>query len=139
MKDFDVERRERNHQRERELGDRTFTLCGETFTYRSSISYTVLAKIATTSDLEGADLIDSMEAAAIELLEPDQEERFRAVVRNTADPVTFADLNDLVTWMTERQVGRPTSAPLPSTSGAPKTATPSTEGSSSQPAVASAA
>lgn len=139
VKDFDLDRRERNEQREREMGDRVFTLCGEQFTYRSSISYTVLEKIATQADLEGAELIQSMEQAVIDLLEPGQEEKFLSVARNQDDPLTFADLSELATWLTEVQVKRPTPAPLPSTPGAPKTSTSSKADSSSEPAVASAA
>ncbi len=139
VKDFDSERRERNAEREREMGDRTFTLCGEQFTYLPAVSYTVLEEIASQGDLEGAELIASMEKAVLNFLEPGQEERFLKVARSRTDPLTFADLNDLSTWLTEVQVKRPTPAPSLSTPGAPKTSTSSTDASSSAPAVASAA
>ncbi len=139
MKDFDVERHKRNEERKEQMGERTFVLCGETFTYRPWVSYTVLGKIATTNDLEGAELIDSYEKVVLDLLEPGQEERFLAVARNNEDPLTFADLSDLANWLTEVQVNRPTLAPSPSMPGALPTSTPSTEDSSSRPAVVSAA
>lgn len=139
VKDFDTERRERNEEREREMGDRTFTLCGEQFTYLPRVSYTVLEEIATQADLEGAELIQSMEKAVLLFLEPGQEEHFLEVSRNKADPLTFGDLNDLTTWLTEVQVKRPTPAPSLSSPGAPKTSTSSKDDSSSKPAVASAA
>jgi hypothetical protein len=139
MKDFDTERRERHAAREVEMGDRSFTLGGETFTYRSVVSYTVLEEIAASSDKDGAELISSLEAAILHLLEDGQEERFLKAIRSPDDPFTFADLNDLATWLTEVQVGRPTQAPSLSTTGGAATSTPSTDDSSSPPAVVSAA
>lgn len=139
MKDFDGERHARREQREKELGERTFVLCGERFTYRAEVSYTVLERISEQGNLDGGDLIQSIEAAVLDLLEPGQEERFLAVARNTDDPLTFEDLNSLATWLTEVQVSRPTQVPSPSTPGDESTSTSLTAVSSSPPAEASAA
>lgn len=139
MKDFDAELRENHAKREAEMGDRSFRLGGETFTYRSTVSYTVLEYIANTGELDGGDLIANLERGCVDLLEEGQEERFLAVLRSTSEPLSFTDLNDLCTWLTEAQVNRPTLAPLPSTAGDATTSTSSTDDSSSLPAAASAA
>lgn len=139
MKDFDKERRASHAAREKEMADRSFKLGGETFTYRPFVSYTVLQSIAASGEQEGVDLIQSLESAVVALLEDGQEDRFLAVARSQKDPLTFADLNDLCTWLTEAQVGRPMQAPSPSTDGDAKTSTSSTEDSSSKLAEASAA
>lgn len=138
MKDFDSERQERHAAREKEMGDRTFVLGGEKFTYRATVSYTVLEYIANTGELEGGDLIHNLERGCVDLLDDGQEERFLAVLRSTENPLSFADLNDLCTWLTEAQVGRPTLAPLPSTAGDATTSTSSTDDSSSPLVAASA-
>lgn len=135
MRDFDSERKERNEQRLKEMGDRTFTLCGEQFTYRAVSSYTVLEKVATTQNLNTAELIASIEEVIIAFLEPGQGERFLAVARNDEDPLTFADLNDLMNWLAEVQVARPTEPLSPSTSGDESTSTSSKADKSSAPAV----
>ena len=141
MKDFDTERRERHEKRERELGDRTFVLSGETFTWKANASYTVLEQVASTEDEDGTDLIHAMEQAIVAMLEDGQEERFLEVVRNKDDTYTFEDLNALARWLVEEQVKRPTLAPLPSTAmGAnQESSTASTADSSLPPAEESAA
>lgn len=139
MKDFDKERLQRHAERSLDLEERTFLLGGEQFTFRSEVSYLVLERISAIGDDGGGGIIRDMEAAVLDLLEPGQEEKFLAVVRNDAEPVTLADLNDLCAWLTEKQVDRPTRAPSLSTDGRDSTGTDSTESSSSLPAVASAA
>lgn len=138
-KDFDAERRERNALHEAQLGDRSFTLGGETFTYRPIVSYTVLESLMNTDDLEGVELVRALEQGMLDLLEDGQEEKFLKVIHSKTDPWTFQDLNELVKWVTEAQSGRPTLAPLPSTGGDATTSTSSTDDSSSPPAEASAA
>lgn len=138
MKDFDAERRERHAEREARMGDRVFILGGEEFTYRATVSYTVLEYIANSGQLDGGDLIANLERGCVDLLEDGQEARFLKVLRSTEDPLSFSDLNDLCTWLTEAQVGRPTLAPSPSTDGDATTSTSSTDDSSSTLAAASA-
>jgi hypothetical protein len=137
VRDFDSGRHER--RAEREQADRTFVLGGETFVYRAEVSYTVLEKISEQSEMIGADLIRSIEKSVVELLEPGQEERFLAVARAAEDPFTWEDLNELSTWLTEVQMGRPTQALSPSGDGDGTTETPLKDASFSEPAVASAA
>jgi len=131
MKDFDKERLQKHAERALDLEERSFLFGGETFSFRSEVNYLVLERVAAIGDAGGSGVIRDMEAAVLDLLEPGQEERFLAVVRNTEDPVTLADLNDLCTWLTEAQVNRPTRAPSLSTAGRDETGTDSTESSSS--------
>jgi hypothetical protein len=139
VKDFDSERLQRHAEREAALGERSFLLGGETFSFRPEVTYLVLERIAAIGDTGGKGIIRDMEAAVLDMLEDGQEERFLQVVRNTENPVTLGDLNDLCGWLTEQQTVRPTQAPLLSTDGRDSTGTDSTESSSSPPAVASAA
>lgn len=139
MKDFDTERRERHAAREERMGDRAFTLGGETFNYRVTTSYMVLERVMDTENLEGVDVVRAFESAIVDMLEPGQEERLLKVLHSTEDPFTFEDLNELCQWLTEAQVARPTLAPSPSGSGEGATETSSTEDSSSKLVEVSAA
>ena len=139
MKDFDTERRERHAKREAEMGERTFLLGGETFTFRAASSYTVLGDIGSSEEMSAGDLIAVMEEALVKMLESGQEDRFLSVIRSQEDPLTFSDLTQLVQWLTEAQTERPTIAPSPSTGGDATISTFSTESSSSKPAAVSAA
>ncbi len=136
MKDFDKEFAESQAERASEMKEREFKLGGKTFTYAANPSYTGLGQI--TSDGEG-DFIGRLEEGLLRMMDAGQEEDFLAVLRDTKHPVTINNLNSLISWIIEQQTGRPTQAPSLSTSGAPKTATSSTAGSSSAPAVASVA
>lgn len=139
VKDFDAERHERHAAREALMGDRIIKLGGKPFKYQGTVSYTILEDIADTGAMDGGELIRGLEQAIIRMLEPGQEDAFLEVVRSVEDPWTFQDLNDLCTWLTEAQVGRPLAQPSPSLPGVETTGTASTEDSSSKPAVASAA
>lgn len=136
MKDFDSERHERHAARERELGDREFKLGGETFTYRANTSYTVLEAIAAVNDAEGARVIELLEEALADLVEPEQSEDFLKALRDKKDVVTFEDMNSIVNWIVEAQTNRPLSPASPSTDGDETTGISSTDGSSSEPAAA---
>jgi hypothetical protein len=136
MKDFDADRKERHAQREVDLGDRTFQLGGRTFTYKANVPYDFLKDIAAVNNsTEGDSVIETLERFCVDIIEDDPE-GFLAVLRSREDPVTFADLNELTTWLMEQQVRRPTSAPSSSTDGRVTTGTDSTEVSSEQPAAA---
>lgn len=139
MRDFDSDRRARHAQREEELGDRTILVGGEQFTYRAFASYTVLGEISGEREETADTMIQDLEQSLLKMLDPGQEERFLKAIRSQEDPFTFADLVDLVQGVTELIAGRPTPASSPSTGGDAQTSTTSTEDSSSEPAVASAA
>lgn len=142
MRDFDSERHERHEQREKELGDRSFIIGGEHFTYRANARYRVLRDMASiTSDTEGAVVIDTIEEAVLQLIEEDGDAhaRFHALIERANDPITFEDLTALCNWLIEEQFARPTQAPSLSIAGRETTGTPSTDISSSPPAVDSKA
>jgi hypothetical protein len=133
MKDFDAERQQRHEQRERELGDRSFRLGGETFQFRANPSYTSMEPLMKVQDAEGIEIIRLMEQSILDLLEPGQQDRFLVALRNPDVPVTVFDLNEITNWITEAQTGRPTQAPSLSTPGGLTTSTESTENLSSLP------
>lgn len=138
-KDFDSERKERHAARIALLGAPTITLGGQEFYYKPIVSYTILEDVADTNELVGSELIRALESAILAMLEPGQEEKFLAVVHSTEEPWTFQDLNDLCSWLTTAQVGRPLAQPSPSLPGDEPTSTTLTDDSSSQLAEASAA
>jgi len=136
---FDGQQRERQEQRTRELGDRSFTLRGESFVFIPNVGYDVLRRVAELGgDSSGEDVVTTLEDAVLEMIEEDDNahERFRALRGLKEFPVTFADLNDIAAWLIGQQVGRPTQAPSSSTDGRDATGTTSTDGSSPVPAVA---
>jgi hypothetical protein len=137
---FDQQQRERQDQRARELGDRTFTLRGETFTFIANARFDVLRKVSELGqDTDGAQIITVLEEAVLDMIEDTDggHARFRDVCQQTDFPVTFTDLNEIATWLIEKQVNRPTRAPSSSTDGREATGTNSTGTSSSTPAGAS--
>lgn len=134
---FDGQQRERQEQRERELGDRSFTLRGESFTFLANVRFDVLKRVSSLSgDNAGEHIITVLEEAVIDLIEDvdDGHARFRAVCSQNEFPVTFTDLNEIATWLIEKQVNRPTQAPSSSTDGRSKTGNGLTDSSSSTPA-----
>lgn len=139
MKDFDTERRERHAAREAVMGDRAFTLGGETFTHRVATSYMVLERVMDVENLEPVEVVRAYESAVIDMLEPGQEEELLKVLHSTDDPFTFEDLHDLVGWLTEAMLNRPTPASSPSTDGDAPGETASTDSSSTKLVEASAA
>ncbi len=136
MKDFDTEFAEAQKERSSELAERSFKLGGKTFTYAANPSYTALGQI--TSEGEG-DVIGRLEEGLLRLMDVGQEKDFLAALHDDKHPVTLNNLNALISWIIEEQTGRPTQAPERSGSGGKTTSTSSTDGSSSRPAVASAA
>lgn len=123
MMDFDKDQRERQEARERALGDRTFTLRGETFTYIANARFDVLRRVSELGQQsDGATIIKTLEDAVLELIEDHDgaHERFRQLCEQTEFPVTFNDLNDVATWLIEQVSSRPTQAPSssPDTHGA---------------------
>ncbi len=139
MKDFDSDFRETQILREEELGDRTFKLGGKSFTYLANPPYTILEEVTAVGEKDGVELIRQLEEAAVLLVEHSEQKEFRKALRDPKSNVTLQGLSTIINWVTEQQTGRPTEASLPSGPGGEKTSTSSTEDSSSEPAVASAA
>ena len=134
---FDGQQRERQEQRERELGDRSFTLRGESFTFLANVPYGVLKRVsALSSDNAGEQIITVLESAVTDLIDDHDNghARFAEVCAQTEFPVTFTDLNEIATWLIEKQVNRPTQAPSSSSDGRSATGNGLTDTSSSTPA-----
>lgn len=134
MRDFDAERHERHAEREKLLGDRQFQFGGETFAFAANVSYDVLRKLTSEVPLQGEAYINAIEDSVLDLIEDegDSRERFLALCKRTADPITFEDLQKLSSALVEEAFKRPTEASLPSGDGREITGTDSTESSSSE-------
>jgi hypothetical protein len=147
--DFDSKQLERQEERKRLLGDRSFTLRGETFSYVANSRYDVLRRVSELSETSaGTAVLTTLESAVIELIEDTPEingdgkpssshERFREICQREDFPITFEDLNEIATWLIEKQVDRPTQAPSSSPDGRDSTGTNSTDTSSLKQDVAS--
>lgn len=141
MKDFDAERLERHKRREAEMGDRSFQLGGETFTYKANVSVDVLEKFTSDEILLGGDYIRMIKASCLEMIEDidDAHERFLSLLSRSEDPITLIDLQDVFQGLVQEAFRRPTSASSPSGGLDADAGTTSTETSSTAPAEAAAA
>lgn len=114
MKNFDEARSARKN------ADRSFQISGETFVMRSGVRPEVLVPYETMStDMAAGDALQVIDDLVLTLIEKDDdaEARYLAIRTNDDDPVTLADLQDLVKWMVETQADRPTSPPSHSPTG----------------------
>jgi hypothetical protein len=137
VKDFDAER----HAHMLTADARTFTIGGETFTYRASVRPEVLFEIAELdTDRPTGEVFAVMDRMIVNMLEPgesgDAGERWFALRQRDDDPITIDDLNALVEWLVEAQAGRPTQPPSSSSPSQEANGTPSTASSSSAAAAA---
>lgn len=139
MRDFDQERQERHQEREKLLGDRSFKLGGEVFTYRANVAVDVLRSLTSDTPLTGAAYIDAIQHSCLEMIEEEGHDRFREVLKRRDDPVTMEDLQVVFTGLVEEAFKRPLDPSSPSTAGDTGSGTGSKETSSTEPAVASAA
>jgi len=139
MKDFDKEREERHREREALLGDRSFKLGGEVFTYRANVAVDVLRSLTSDTPLTGAAYIDAIQQSCLEMIEEEGHDRFADVLKRRDDPVTMEDLQAVFTGLVEEAFKRPLGPASPSTDTESKSGTSSKETSSTEPAVASAA
>jgi len=139
MKNFDDERAERHEQRAASNPDRGFVIAGKEFTYKPSVRYDAIrARAELSGGTDGATIIATLEDTACLMIEGDPADFLAALhTENGSLPVTFEDLNDVVKWLVEQQVRRPTEALSSSTDGRATTGTDSTETSSSPQEAAS--
>lgn len=135
MKDYDKERQERHAEREKQLGDRSFSFGGETFRFEANVSYDVLRNLTSDVPLAGQAYIDAIEQNVLSLIEDDGDahKRFLKLCKRRKDPITFDDLQTLCTGLVEEAFKRPLEVSLPSTDGQQTTGTGSTESSSTEP------
>jgi hypothetical protein len=136
VKDFDVQRAAR---RDKSVDDRSFVIAGETFVRRAAVRPEVLNGFdRVEADSPNSVTLTVMDEMFLELVEGGEdggeaEDRYRAL-RASTDPetlLTLEDLSEVVEWLVEEQVGRPTGSPSDSSRGQKRTGTTSTRGSSS--------
>lgn len=141
MRDFDKEIQERHAERERLLGDRTFKLGGEVFSYHANVSVDLLQRLTSDTPLLGNEYIEAIKASCLEMIEEDGDahERFLALLKRKTDPITLQDLQAVFQGLVEEAFRRPTEASLPSGDGDAATGPSSTEKRSTAPAKAAAA
>lgn len=126
-KNFDVDRNERLQR------ERSFVLGGETFTYRPSVSPEALLAWDQRHDKVGQDFLDVVDETVLAFLEDGQKAKWEHVRRpadaSNPNPVNINDIVEVIAYLFEEQVGRPTEQPSASTNGAVRTETPSTAAS----------
>lgn len=130
MRDYDEDRRKRHEEREKLLGDRSFKLGGETFTFKANVSSDVLRRMTGESEfLTGASYISAIEESCLDFIEDsgDAHDRFRDLVKRQEDPITMDDLQAVFTGLVEDAFQRPTQAPSLSGDGRETTGPSSTE------------
>lgn len=114
MKDFDQVREERRQ------ADRSFKIGGETFVRKVGVRPEVLAEYEkleeTTAATETLELIDGIVVDLIEDADGGHD-RYRALRQREEDPLSLADMQEMVQWLVEEETGRPTQPPSPSTRG----------------------
>lgn len=129
MKNFDVARAERANR------DRGFKIGGEEFLRKTGVRPEIMIAweaLGTNQDSEA--VLNAVDEIVVGFLDPtnDAEARYRKIREREEDPVTLADLVELVQWLVEEETGRPTQQPSASTSGDGGTSTTSTDVSSSR-------
>lgn len=141
MKDFDADIEQRHREREAELGDRTFKLGGETFTYVANVPLDVLENLTSENVLLGGAYIKMVRESCLALVEDvgDQHDRFLAVLkRRGKDAITLDDLQNVFQGLVQEAFRRPTQASSPSGGSDAETGEISTETSSTAPVVGAA-
>lgn len=115
--DFDAERAKRHAEREKEFGDKPFKFGGQEFHVRANVGYLGIKRVAAlTETSSGGETFDAIELSVLSMIDPRDEamERFKAVIENNDDPVTFDDLVDLQNWLIGEQTSRPPTQEQPS-------------------------
>lgn len=119
MHDFDAGRKERHKEREEVFGQKPFTFGGEVFYVRANVGYLGIKRVAALSELSsGGETFEAIEAAVFSMIDPgaDALKRFKGVIENNDDPVTFDDLVELQNWLLQEQTSLPPTEPQPSVS-----------------------
>lgn len=135
-KNFDEGRQERLARQ------RSFTIGGETFTYKASVApevYLDWSKMVGGEygdELTEVKSIEIFDATIVGFLEPGQEEKWQKVRAIDAEfPLTLADMKDVVRYLFEENSGRPT-GPSSDSSGGSRTAQTATTSKADEPSPA---
>ncbi|MDH4038932.1 MAG: hypothetical protein OEV86_15775 [Candidatus Krumholzibacteria bacterium] len=133
MKDFNKSRQERRADDPVDmLEDRQFQLGDGVFTRLSHPPYQATkAMVEITENTDGLRVFSIVENAVLAMLEPQDRDRFRQVVANENDPISWEDLLEVAFWLVgEASGGRPTTRSQSSTDMSSEPGTDSTENSS---------
>ena len=122
MYDFNKGRDKRHEEREKNFGEKPFTfgrIYGEPaeFYVRANVGYLGIKRVAALSEeSSGGETFEAIEASVFSMIDPADGamERFKAVVNNNDDPVTFDDLVELQNWLLGEQSSLPPTEPEPS-------------------------
>lgn len=136
MHDFNKGRDKRHEERKEEFGSKPFIfgrIDGEPaeFYVRANVGYLGIKRVAALSEeSSGGETFEAIEASVFSMIDTADGalERFKAVIENNDDPVTFDDLVELQNWLLQEQSSLPPTEPEPSassstTSGKKSTAT----------------
>lgn len=124
MHDFNKERDKRHEERSKAFGEKPFTfgrIDGEPaeFYVRANVGYLGIKRVAALSEEStGGETFEAIEASVFSMIDTENGalERFRAVVGNNDDPITFDDLVELQSWLLQEQSSLPPTEPEPSAS-----------------------
>lgn len=119
--------------------DHTFTVRGETFTWRDISAYAFGSMLDALGPSNGGEepadagsLAKQLEVQTEKImlfLVPEDHERFKKLVEREDSPVTFRQLNAIFNHLVEEQTDRPTETPSPSGTGRGRTGASSKGGS----------
>lgn len=132
MKNFDPARRARST---RPAAERTFMLGGETFIVRQRVPANVMTQLDEISGggVSPGQVLEIIAGVVDDMVEPPGGDKWLELVARGGedDPLTLADVMEVVSWLVENETNIPTSEPLPSGNGSenPTTGEPSTDGS----------
>lgn len=139
MKDFNESRAERRTSDPADrLEDRQFKLGDGVFTRLAHPPYQATkAMVEITENTAGLKVFSVVEDAVLAMIEPADRDRFRQVVGDADDPISWEDLLEVAFWLvSEASGGRPTTRSQSSTDTSSGTGTGSTEDSSLAPVAA---
>ena len=119
MHDFNAGRDKRHQDRAKSFGEKPFTfgrINGEPaeFYVRANVGYLGIKRVAALSEeSSGGETFEAIEASVFSMIEPGDGamERFKAVVNNNDDPITFDDLVELQNWLLGEQSSLPPTEP----------------------------
>lgn len=142
--DFNAGRAKRHEERVASFGSKPFKfgykprekdddgndlpLVAEEFYVRANVGYQGIKRVAALSEASSGDeTFSAIEYSVFSMIDPGDNAlgRFKQVIDNPDDPVTFDDLVELQTWLLTEQTSLPPTEPQPSAS------TPTPNGSSS--------
>lgn len=134
MKNFDTARAARGI---RPAAERTFVLGGETFVIRARVPANVMTQLDAISGggVSPGEVLGIVSSVVTDMVEPPGGDTWEQLVARGGDddPLTLADVIDVVQWLIENETSIPTLEPSPSGDGSqsPAPGAPSTDGSPS--------